>query len=384
MAKAALHGPSLALLISHLLLLPAPAACRYCLSRWRSEADALSATLYKPGPSRHTCGHLQAQLAAAASSSICATRIHAATRVNMTACFASRTRVLLLLAHPGAMPPQQAGALPLYRVRAVGASGIWRERVVHCSGRFALVSLDLTTPGPHSIEVLLQAPAFSFCNLTGSGAALPTSSIPPEAPPMEPWLGFLAAEVAQELAAAEAVVSGADVGRLVWSSDPPTLVPDPQLQQQPTRQISHSRSLSKAAGGRVSAAAEMEAAGVVLPACSGRGLLPGRWEFEQWPAAEADALTRTCVWAPIGSSQAAANNCSRPAIQSDAAASSLRWRPTGCSLVSTASIHPPAACLAPGRKLCTLGDSHSRYLAYALDAWATNYTNPADMDCRSW
>ncbi|KAG2486244.1 hypothetical protein HYH03_015069 [Edaphochlamys debaryana] len=344
---------------------------------------------------------------------------------NLTACGHGPRVVLLIKSTPP--PSTRRLGLPVFRIRVVGPSGVWRERVLECSDTLAVAGLEMTQRGLHSAEVLLQYPDLSLCDIANSThATVPTDGPTPGSPSLKPWLGYLharwhdpptssaphrAAVRARTRRHLQSAPSGARHAphsadghhtpsmHLAWSAGPPS-VRDFQaaphaglpLSGPPGSNASDPQSKSGAAAndGRPSAAAGVRAA----ERCAPLGLQPGRWVWSKgWDAgaqAEAASIARSCVWMPNARS-VPPSVCNNTVLQFDWSASALRWRGRNCSAPDFADFDMPA-CLARlgvgpahgGRKLCTLGDSHSRYLSYALDGWTSNFTKPSIHDCRTW
>ncbi|KAG2491185.1 hypothetical protein HYH03_010395 [Edaphochlamys debaryana] len=272
----------------------------------------------------------------------------------------------------------------------------------------------------------------SLCDIAASTLATNTTNEPPPgSPPLKPWLGFLlarwhepsSASPSADATAAHATStaaralawrrthsapSGAARHRpalqLSWSNEPPTLQ---DLQDHtPARTAVQASSSSKPSAAAASATASTAASAVASTAadaapeagterCAPLGLQPGRWVWSRgWDGAaqaEAASLARTCVWPAKLPSGITPPTCLNNPLQFNRSASALTWQASGCTEPKLADFDTKA-CLARqrvgpshgGRKICVLGDSHSRYLSYALDAWATEFAQSEQHDCRKW
>ncbi|KAG2487843.1 hypothetical protein HYH03_013560 [Edaphochlamys debaryana] len=355
-------------------------------------------------------------------------------RYNLTAC-GRGSHVLLLIQTSFPAPATAAAAaprlgFPVFRVRAVGPSGVWRQRVLLCSASLSLSRLELSHPGTHSVEVVEMYPDLSLCDVRASArAAASTTELPPGSPPVEPWMGFLSATLppgspatapttAPTTATATAsrsfrnlrhARSAGSSGRqlapggpiaLSWSDAPPRLNDATMPSSGPS------------AGGP----GEGPAGPTTEPEprhCGPYGLVPGRWEWVGgWgraARAQAQAIARSCVWQPKRPFEAFATSCPHPDLQFNGSAAPLRWRARPQQAGAAAAGPGPGAAAAGGpceepklkefdakaclarlgvgpsrRRLCLRGDSHSRYLAWALHGWATGFADPALHDCRGW
>ncbi|KXZ54422.1 hypothetical protein GPECTOR_5g76 [Gonium pectorale] len=263
----------------------------------------------------------------------------------------------------GLQPHELRGAA-VYRLRILGSGQLWVLGVAYCQPGLAVATYKLPGPGRYSIELLMLYTSFSF--------AAPNTSKAVAAP----WTGFLTLTVPAEVSAGAVAQA--------WAREPDT------------------------AAVVASGATAPEAPPSTLPLCPDTGPLPGRWRFARWPpaddadAAAAAALLRTCVF------NHTVHDCrtlDRAPLRGAPFPATMHWRPDGCRLRAVAGITaPPAAqyphqfpqqqdagqperrsealaeaavepgtCLPPGRHVCFVGDSHSRYLHNSLALWRSGY-----------
>ncbi|KAG2483140.1 hypothetical protein HYH03_017986 [Edaphochlamys debaryana] len=105
--------------------------------------------------------------------------------------------------------------------------------------------------------------------------------------------------------------------------------------------------------------------------------MKGRWVFNQWPAPEAQDLAVLCLnyaTDPATKQRECALNQPNKMYNLPYRKTSLRWLPDGCRPPPPATLVERKPCmrkwLANGKKVCTLGDSHLRYLSRALKYWS--------------
>ncbi|KAG2499301.1 hypothetical protein HYH03_002879 [Edaphochlamys debaryana] len=194
--------------------------------------------------------------------------------------------------------------------------------------------------GPHLIQVSLQSRSFSFCDLQSSCGVVPK----PDHKQPFPWLGYLV------------IHSLGGPLRVQWSLDPK---PFTDLLKAVTPK---KHPAPKAAG----------------PPCPATGLAPGYWAFTRWPAPEVAELAALCYYRPTDE-----RNKMRTCDRTEAPGrlfntphwrTSMRWVPHGCQPPEHHHLVERRPCLdkwlADGKRMCTVGDSHMRYLARALQLWS--------------
>ncbi|GLC41886.1 hypothetical protein PLESTM_001262400 [Pleodorina starrii] len=287
----------------------------------------------------------------------------------------------------------------VYRLRIAGPDGLWLLEPTYCRPDFALAMYDLRHPGLFSVEVLMLYTSFSFVQPNSSRAV------------QSPWAGYLTLDVRAApspkstsdaefadvrlvgerwtSAPDESVLTNGNASSISWLGDPGKDGRSLQLPQ-------HHRSRHPQPGGDAS-----------LPLCPATGPLPGRWHFAEWPpaaattAAAAATLLRTCVWFTAALPDADCGGPERRSLRYDSHPAALSWRPYGCRMRAFAGIPPPpppgggvavaapppaeppppppplpvtpASCLPPGRRVCFVGDSHTRYLQNSLVMWQRGF-----------
>ncbi|KAG2493046.1 hypothetical protein HYH03_008709 [Edaphochlamys debaryana] len=192
--------------------------------------------------------------------------------------------------------------------------------------------------GPHLIQVTLQSSSFSFCALRSSCGVFTQQPYP--------WLGYL-------------VIHSPPGGppSVQWSLDPSPFV-----------------SLINATAPTTLEAPQMAAA---APVCPATGLSPGHLAFKRWPAPEVPELSVLCYYNPRDARnqerRCDRNHTEGRLYNTPHWRTSLRWVPYGCRPPQPHIMVERKACLAKwladGKRLCTLGDSHMRYLARGLQHW---------------
>ncbi|KAG2495466.1 hypothetical protein HYH03_006411 [Edaphochlamys debaryana] len=216
--------------------------------------------------------------------------------------------------------------------------------------------------GTHLIQVALEARNFSFCDLHHScGVAIPTD--PPDAIP-PPWLGFLTLVTSASgppfMQWDETAGPFAARLRSDWRPEP---VPLPVNAT------------------RISVNGTLRPLSMTWKTCNPFGRSPGRWVFTHYPSEEALLMADLCL--PRRSNNTSPERL-RPRDCNPARLAplhtrpyyntSLRWIPLQhCSTPRPLSAVRHRVCmrrwLDDGRRICTLGDSHMRYLRQDLAAW---------------
>ncbi|KAG2495969.1 hypothetical protein HYH03_005898 [Edaphochlamys debaryana] len=243
---------------------------------------------------------------------------------------------------------------PLFYIRYLGIEGLHRTRVVHCGSGLAgsVVHLGFLTPGEHThpevaglhlLQVAVEARYLSFCRLQDScGAALPGDANGTAIP----WLGYLSVRT-----------HGPGAPGLTWSPTPDRFI----------------RTLNATSSHPITLPPEAD-----RDPCPPYGKSPGRWIFKRFPSREALLLAEMCVRHDHNATYRE-RQCNgtllHPLERTAHWDSAVRWMPRQrCRPPPPATLVDRGACLGPwlegGRRLCTLGDSHMRYLARGLHHWA--------------
>ncbi|GIL69432.1 hypothetical protein Vretimale_13527 [Volvox reticuliferus] len=285
------------------------------------------------------------------------------------------------------------GGTAIYRLRIAGPDGLWLLEPTYCRPDFALVKYDLRQPGLFSIEVLMLYSSFSFIQPNASRAL------------QAPWVGYLTFDVQLVPSSTPSSESGAsqEPDNVYLASQNWTSFPDESI-------LLHD---GLAGGGAYRSRHQHPDGKASVPLCPDTGPLPGRWYFANWPptaavtVTAAAALLRTCVWYTSHDNDADCNSPQHRPLHFDSHPAALSWKPYGCRMRTFAGIPlpplrvhhdgsteflPPSApveplltppitpgmCLPPGRRVCFIGDSHTRYLLNSLVLWQRDFQATVD------
>ncbi|GLI62807.1 hypothetical protein VaNZ11_005556 [Volvox africanus] len=284
------------------------------------------------------------------------------------------------------------GGTAIYRLRVAGPDGLWLLDPIYCRPDFALAKYDLRHPGLFSIEVLMLYSSFSFIQPNTSRAV------------QAPWAGYLTLDVhLQTSSAPSSEISGPrEPDGVHLASQRWTPFPD--------ESILSNRGL--AGGSAYRARHRYPDDKAYVPLCPDTGPLPGRWHFADWPPTAANtvvaaaALLRTCIWYTTHDIDAECSSPEHRPLHFDSHPAALSWKPYDCRMrifsgipllqlseqgdespvpLSPAPVEPlmsppitPGKCLPPGRRVCFIGDSHTRYLLNSMVLWQRDFHATVD------
>ncbi|GLC38340.1 hypothetical protein PLESTM_000714900 [Pleodorina starrii] len=329
----------------------------------------------------------------------------------------SKSGVLILKRNDtssGLKDPVELLGTAIYRLRIMGPAGVWMLEPSYCRPDLAAATYSLPLPGRYSIEVFMLYSTFPF-TAPGKSKTL-----------KEPWAAYLTLEAFEPNDAGEVQEL-----RHRWSRTPDHAVLEPIAPPGAARQ---QRKPQLVEGLDVAA----------LPICNTSGPVPGRWRFRTWPLSEAAPLLRTCVFG--NTTEENCNSGERAPLHRTAHPATLYWQPDSCRMPPVLGLtdegdgdvwqqqeqqqqkqqqarrllrqpqqeeeeeaeqqqrekdeeqqqqqpqkrqpdeHPPPIsrerCFPPGRRVCFVGDSHSRYLHNSFVMWMSNYTVHVNNDAK--